>query len=329
MINLCRDRRLHLLRAGLEGRGGPEAAAALTASGYEVWFDADLPPNRAYADVISEELEAAKAVLVLWRAAAAQLGVGAAGGGFRPRAPQAGPGPSLDGALPPLPFNQIHCETLASWSGKTPPAAWSKVAAAVEGLVRGPAAAAAALLHRRHRQVARETACAGLALAVVAILVAGGAAMWLAWGRLPWAWPALARLAIAQFRVDSFDSQQAKFFADGLADDIQSALNANQPPVVSRADAEALSGPGAQQKIDQLGVRLLFDGAVEQNGQALSVTVDLEDPRNHVTVWSSRIDGDAAKGDALRVHVAALIVAVLDCAAWQTTPALAPTTPRR
>ena len=44
---------------------------ALRALGYGVWRDDEIPAHRAYADVISERLKAAKAVLVIWSAEAA------------------------------------------------------------------------------------------------------------------------------------------------------------------------------------------------------------------------------------------------------------------
>ena len=43
---------------------------ALTALGYRVWRDDALPAHRAYAEVIEERLKDAKAVLVVWSAAA-------------------------------------------------------------------------------------------------------------------------------------------------------------------------------------------------------------------------------------------------------------------
>jgi len=41
-------------------------AEALKALGYRVWRDDELPVHRAYADVIAERVEAAKAVVVVW-----------------------------------------------------------------------------------------------------------------------------------------------------------------------------------------------------------------------------------------------------------------------
>jgi len=44
--------------------------AALSAVGYSVWRDRNLPIHRPYSNVIEENLAAAKAIVVLWSRAA-------------------------------------------------------------------------------------------------------------------------------------------------------------------------------------------------------------------------------------------------------------------
>ncbi len=41
-------------------------AEALCAQGHRAWRDDELPPHRAYAEVIEERLNSADAVIVLW-----------------------------------------------------------------------------------------------------------------------------------------------------------------------------------------------------------------------------------------------------------------------
>src|SRR5215204_6652969 len=81
---------------------------ALRAAGYRVWRDDELPAHRAYADVIEERLKSADAVVVLWSAEAvksqwvrAEADAARAAGSLV----QA----TLDGTIPPMPFNQIQC----------------------------------------------------------------------------------------------------------------------------------------------------------------------------------------------------------------------------
>src|SRR6476469_1526610 len=83
----------------------------LRAAGFGVWRDAELPAHRGYAEVIEERLKAAKAVVVLWSQDAAKSHwVRAEADSARESGTlvQA----SLDGAIAPMPFNQIQCALL-------------------------------------------------------------------------------------------------------------------------------------------------------------------------------------------------------------------------
>jgi class 3 adenylate cyclase len=115
------------------------AAAALRELGYGVWYDDDLPSHRAYAEVIEEQLDAARATLVLWSAeAVASHWVRSEAN----RAREAGKmvQASVDGVRPPMPFDQIQCADLTGWTGEIGHPAWVRVAASVAELVGGRAA---------------------------------------------------------------------------------------------------------------------------------------------------------------------------------------------
>src|SRR3954465_13614038 len=91
-----------------------QIADGLRESGYEVWRDDELPAHRSYADVIEERIKGASAVVVLWSAAA-----------VKSQWVRAEPAPArsaltlvqatLDGTIPPMPFNQIQCADLKAW----------------------------------------------------------------------------------------------------------------------------------------------------------------------------------------------------------------------
>jgi adenylate cyclase len=83
-------------------------ADELRGAGFEVWRDDELPAHRPYAEVIEERVKEAGAVVVLWSAEAAKSHwVRAEADTARGAATlvQA----SLDGTVPPMPFNQIQC----------------------------------------------------------------------------------------------------------------------------------------------------------------------------------------------------------------------------
>ena len=126
---------------------GDEPAAARVAlclvdAGYEVWRDDQLPAHRAYSDVIAERLQHAKAVIVLWSAEAAKsqwVRAEADAARIAGTLIQA----TLDGSLPPMPFNQIQCADLAHWSGDAATPGWRKLLDSVAALAPANAGRAA------------------------------------------------------------------------------------------------------------------------------------------------------------------------------------------
>src|SRR5690242_10588625 len=55
-----------------ETHAAKKVADALRALGFSVWYDADIPAHREFSLVIEENLREAKAVIVIWSAAAAK-----------------------------------------------------------------------------------------------------------------------------------------------------------------------------------------------------------------------------------------------------------------
>ena len=112
-------------------------ADQLREGGFEVWRDDELPAHRPYAEVIEERLNGANAVVVLWSAEATKSQwVRAEADSARSALTlvQA----SLDGTVPPMPFNQIQCADLKSWDGQQTAPGWRKLVASVTALA-GPA----------------------------------------------------------------------------------------------------------------------------------------------------------------------------------------------
>src|SRR5437868_15507624 len=93
-------------------------AEGLREGGFDVWRDDELPAHRAYAEVIEERINGARAVVVLWSAEAAKSHWVRAEADTAREARtlvQA----SVDGTLPPMPFNQIQCADLKGWDGQS------------------------------------------------------------------------------------------------------------------------------------------------------------------------------------------------------------------
>ncbi|HEX3161644.1 MAG TPA: toll/interleukin-1 receptor domain-containing protein, partial [Pseudolabrys sp.] len=109
-------------------------ARLLREKGFSVWRDDELPAHRAYSDVIEERLKSAKAVVVLWSAESAKSHWVRA---EADTAREAGTlvQASLDGSLPPMPFNQIQCADFKGWGGDTGSPGWHKLEGSVAALV--------------------------------------------------------------------------------------------------------------------------------------------------------------------------------------------------
>ncbi len=110
-----------------------EIAAAVAAAGYEVWWDAELPPHRSYGDVITEKIGMAKAAIVVWSQASAQsewVRAEADVARNQKKLVQT----AIDDVMPPLPFNQIQFAQLADWHGEADHSGWRKVLMSLEEL---------------------------------------------------------------------------------------------------------------------------------------------------------------------------------------------------
>ena len=120
-----------------------DIAAAVTAAGYDVWWDAELPPHRSYGDVITEKIGSAKAAIVVWsQASAASEWVRAEADVARNQKKLVQT--AIDDVMPPLPFNQIQFADLSDWRGEPDHRGWSKVLMSLEELCGREAAPVAA-----------------------------------------------------------------------------------------------------------------------------------------------------------------------------------------
>jgi TolB-like protein len=285
-----------------------KVARLLKQAGLLVWLDADLPTHRAYSDVIREQLQAAKAVLVLWTGEAAQSEWVRAEADLareQHKLVQA----SLDGSLPPLPFNQIHSGDLSRWRGDPNDPHWLKVVEGVTALIGATAAPlAATVLPRKSAWSRPRTVGWAWAAAVGGALLVIAASLWFMLPRAKATAP--SAVAVMPFQVESA-SPDARFFANDVTDAIQSALSSNQIRVIPRTDAAALAGPGAEAAIVRLGVRLILNGSVAAGGKTLDVSVHLDDAVNHQTLWSRQFTGAAP--DEVKASAAAATVSMLHC----------------
>jgi adenylate cyclase len=231
-----------------------QVQAALGAAGYGVWRDSDLPAHRSYADVIMERLKAAKAVVVLWSGEAVKSHwVRAEADSAR----EAGTlvQASVDGTIPPMPFNQIQCAGLQGWSGESDHAGWEKLIASVAELVTDAANLAP---KAKARSTAKTSIC------------------------------------ILPFANMSGDAEQ-EYFSDGISEDITTDLSkVSALEVIARNTAFQFKGQSVDvgDIARKLGITHVLEGSVRKAGNRVRITAQLIDGATGGHVWAERYDRD-------------------------------------
>ena len=145
--------------------------------------------------------------------------------------------------------------------------------------VRRPAAAVAP----------RRTISAAIAVALGLALVVGGIA-WL--GSDPPPRVSEASIAVLPFTTLS-SNKQDRYFAEGLADELQDALSGVEGlQVASRTSAYALRDKGLDVKAlgAALGVANVLDATVRRSGDSVRISARLSDTRTGFTLWSRSFD---------------------------------------
>ena len=247
---------------------------ALRNAGYGVWRDAELPAHRSYAEVIEERLKAAKAVVVLWSEEAAKSHwVRAEADSARETGTLAQA--SVDGTIPPMPFNQIQCAALKGWAGESDHAGWQKLLASVADLL----------------EETRELVRPAKAQAQVKT----------------------TSICVLPFANMSGDAEQ-EYFSDGISEDITTDLSkVSALEVTARNTAFTFKGRSVDvcDVARKLGVTHVLEGSVRKAGNRLRITAQLIDGTTGGHVWADRYDRDLDDIFAIQDEISQSIVAAL------------------
>ena len=249
-------------------------ANALQALGYSVWWDEELPAHRAYSDVIEENLKSARAVLVVWSSDAAKSEWVRAEADLA-RQMHKLVQLSIDGALPPMPFNQVQCPALTNWKGDTDDRAWRKVEASLAELVRG------------NRTIASTASQAS-----------------------PWAAPSVLVLPFVNMGGDP----EQEYFSDGITEDIITDLSkVSALLVIARNTAFTFKGKVMDVKdvARALEVSHVMEGSVRKAGDRVRITAQLIDAATGGHVWADRYDRDLTDIFAIQDEISKAIVGAL------------------
>jgi adenylate cyclase len=249
-------------------------AEGLRAEGHRVWRDDELPAHRAYAEVIEERLKSARAVVVLWSAESAKSqwvraeADTARGAGTLVQV-------TVDGTMPPLPFNQLQCADLSGWNGDGEAPGWSKLKASVSALVpmqstkEGKAPA-----RRSARQIS---------------------------------------VCVLPFANMSGDCEQ-EYFSDGISEDITTDLSKiSALGVIARNTAFTFKGQSVDvgEIARKLGVSHVLEGSVRKAGGRVRITAQLIDGETGDHVWADRYDRDLDDIFAIQDEISKAIVTAL------------------
>ena len=248
-----------------------QVADALKAQGYGVWRDEEIPAHRPYADEIQERLKAAKAVVVLWSAeatksqwvrseadAARQLGT----------LVQA----TIDGSLPPMPFDQIQCADLKDWNGGDG-AGWHRVIASV-GMLAGPA--------QRDPPASRQKR-----------------------GRI-----SVCVLPFANMSGDAEQEYFSDGISEDITTDLSkvSALEVIARNTAFQFKGQSIDVSDIAKKLD---VSHVLEGSVRKAGNCVRITAQLIDGKTGAHVWAERYDRDLTDIFAIQDELSEAIVATL------------------
>jgi TolB-like protein len=297
----------------------------LRAEGVEAWYDAQIGAGQDWRRVTAEALQNARIFVLLFSSAAAQseeIAKELAAAIFSKK------------LVVPVRIENIEptgafLYELASrnWVNafENTEAKLAELAQSLAKLVKAGIADESIIPFDRNagaKAPARKSTRTSILIAAAALVLAAAAALfWIVLrpASAP-AGPVAARVAVLPFDTLS-DGAQARHFADALTDEIVTGLNSNRIQVVSREDAATLRGSDRDRKVAELGVALLFDGTVQDNGKVVKIRVHLDDPVRHATLWSGALDGPVDNSDQLQAAIASTIVAVLACSNRALVPA--------
>lgn len=112
----------------------------LVALGWDVWWDPDIPAGKEFDELIEEQLQAARCVIVIWSETSVQSrwvrGEAREGADRGVLVPVA-----IDPVKPPIDLRAIHTVNLSRWNGKETAPEFGELAHAVRTLAGEPGAA--------------------------------------------------------------------------------------------------------------------------------------------------------------------------------------------
>jgi adenylate cyclase len=254
--------------------------AAIVAKGWSVWWDPEITPGQEFDDQIDAEIDAAKAVMVVWTPTSV------ASRWVRGEAREAADRGILvpvrfDNARLPMDVRAIHTTDLDDWAEdpSSPPAR--------------------EFLNALGAMIARAPAKAGGA-AAGAVSDSDKSAP-------------LFTICVLPFTNMSGDSEQ-EYFSDGITEDVITDLSkVSALAIISRNSAFRYKGTHVDipKVASELKVSHVLEGSVRKAGGRVRISAQLIDARTNNHIWAERYDRDSSDIFALQDEISEAIVKAL------------------
>lgn len=251
-------------------------------AGFRVWWDGLIPSGERFSAKISEALEAAGAVVVLWSANSAKSNWVQDEASFARDHQRLVP-ILIDGTEPPLGFRQLQCVDVSKGGLRAGNPAMFRALQTIADMMDRPLSPA---IHKRESGISRRSAIAAGAAAGVAAVGFGG------WQLLRPGRAGANTIAVLPF--DNLSGEAAKeYLSDGLAAELRSTLSRNPLlRVVGQASSNEFRDrkDGSRSIARKLGVANLLDGNVLSEGGTVRIGIELIDGNNGFSRWSKRFE---------------------------------------
>ena len=279
----------------------------LQAAGFKIWWDGLIPGGERFQTQITDALEGAKAVVVLWSINSNdsfwvqdEASLGRDRNRLVPLV--------IDGSQPPLGFRQFQCCDVSHGGLKASNPAMQRAIAAVGELM----GRTDSIPPGKPRLGLDRRAVLG---AGAAVAVAGGG--FAAWRLLLKPDPALANsIAVLPFENLSGDAGQ-QYLSDGVAAELRAKLARNPLlTVVGQASSNAFRdrAEGSKAIARKLRVANLLEGNVRAAGDQVRIAIDLIDGGSGFSKWSNSFDRPLTNLLQVQSDIADAVTAALSAA---------------
>lgn len=267
---------------------------ALEAEGFTVWWDTHIGGGTHWREDIQEHLDTAKCVIVAWT----RRSVGHESNFVHDEASRAQRRGvylpiRLDVVDPPLGFGEIQAISLKGWHGDRSDPRFLALIDAVRECISGEHITR----HPRYQEkavVSRRTVIAGgVGIGAIAAAAAGS---WLLLKPSP---ANAKRIAVLPFANLSGDEAQA-YFAEGIAEELRSALSRIGLQVIGRNSCEAVKNLDIKAAAAKLDVANILTGSVRRSPETIRVNAQLVGGNDGVERWAQAYD--RAPGDAIKIQ---------------------------